>query len=680
MVNKALLCGINNYKSQPDLRGCVNDVNNMLRLLTQNFGFEATQIRTLTNEQVTKTAIQTEWQWLLQDAQSGDNLVFHFSGHGSFVPDDGDDETDHLDEITCLYDMDFYDPATFLRDDEWNAMLQQVPEGVQFTIVMDNCHSGTGTRSIEVEVQGRARTLAVDVETSAQRSQDSTVRSLTGGNSAEHLLRSALVQTRDAATTTLASLNTQEYKQLKADPTIVLPRFLVPPADLQARSVTRSVASTLPATLPKNHLLLAACQDSQTAADAHIEGDFHGAFTYYLCDTIRNAPQLDSENQIQTVNQMLKTNQFPQNPQHEGENRPQPIFGSRDLTAAGTAAGTDADRVPPDSAPSPIPLPIPSPVQVANGLDPENQRLLIEAYLKLLDTLVGATGPREGLLRQTGNRHLVYVHGISQHRQGYSDSWWAALKPHVGLLFGAGKLNETRWEVLWSDLVNARVSAAPVDQVQKEQLRREIELILEERQRQAIAVETGGGPAARQATTLQARDADRGAGFSLDDFLVYMVDSNMRQQIIDRFTKVVRPLLSSGNRIDIICHSWGTVVAYEGLRELEQDSSLSGRVSNLFTAGSALSLGPVRASLREANRDGRRPNNVDRWINVDAQGDLVGGMLGDLFTVTQEYLSQDPTGCTRGLFGYNLVCAHGSYFRETNLTVNRDIFARFLNS
>ncbi|HEY9661853.1 MAG TPA: caspase family protein, partial [Allocoleopsis sp.] len=168
MLKKALLCGINNYQSQTDLRGCINDVNDMHRLLTEVFHFPADQIRQLFNEQVTKATIQKEWQWLIQNAQPGDHLVFHFSGHGSYVTDDANaDETDGYDEITCLYDMDFYNADTFIRDDEWSTMIQQVPQDVNLTIIMDNCHSGTGTRNLVVPINGNQSTLAIDTQVSA---------------------------------------------------------------------------------------------------------------------------------------------------------------------------------------------------------------------------------------------------------------------------------------------------------------------------------------------------------------------------------------------------------------------------------------------------------------------------------------------------------------------------------
>ena len=152
----------------------------------------------------------------------------------------------------------------------------------------------------------------------------------------------------------------------------------------------------------------------------------------------------------------------------------------------------------------------------------------------------------------------------------------------------------------------------------------------------------------------------------------------MRQNIINRFTEQVQPLLMAGAELDIIAHSWGTVVAYEGLRELET-LSLSGRVNSFFTVGSALSVGPVRSSLRQANRDGRRPRFVERWVNLNAKGDLVGGVLRDKFDVDYEFLDLEPVGCSRNFFRmYNLSCAHSSYFVSNNIQVNRDIFARFI--
>ncbi|MBD2616342.1 caspase family protein [Nostoc punctiforme FACHB-252] len=655
MASKAVLCGINNYKTQSDLRGCINDVNNMYQLLTQVFRFEPSQIHKFTDNEVTKTVIKNEWIWLVKDARPGDYLMFHFSGHGSYVPDDNDDEGNPYDEITCLYDMDFNNPKTFLRDDEWDKMIQQIPQGVQMTVIMDNCHSGTGTRKLSFKKQGLPQSIAVDFKTSSNQGQANAGRYPNRKNA-------PLWDNLETQTATLEVLDEEKYEELLKDPKIVLPRFLEPPYEMKERVIA---AARMRGMKPKraetlNHILLAACQDDQTAADAYIEGDYNGAFTYYLCEALRQSPQLKSQQLIESVARALRTNQFEQKPQHEGNSSSGLIFGIPIVTDSLFRADVK-------------PL---LPTKSSHGLDTQTQQLLIQAYMKLLDTLAGSAETKDAIVRRTGNSHLVYVHGISQHRSGYSNGWWNALKQHVGEIFGDGNLNTNRWEVIWSDLVNARAS---FNEVEKEQLRREIMTVLEERRQSSVAANTGGGRDARRAI-IQSRNAERGSGFAIDDFLTYMLDSNIRQQIIDRFTKVVEPLLRSNNQIDIVAHSWGTVVAYEGLCELEKNTSLPGRVKNFFTVGSALSILPVRAHLRNANKNGHCPANVERWINLDAKGDLVGGMLSDKFDITHESLELEPTSCPKEFFGYSLSCAHSSYFHESNITVNRNIFAKFMTS
>ena len=654
MAGKAVLCGINNYQTITDLRGCINDVKSVFDLLTQVYDFDPAQIHQLLDDRVTKASIRHEYDWLLNGASAGDRLVFHFSGHGSYVPDDNGDEPDSVDEITCLYDMDFYNPETFMRDDEWQAMIRQIPQDVNLTFILDNCHSGTGTRAISVDFLGYHQTVAVDIATSERRSSGSSVRALANINVRD---KSSPVSTH---TRDLKQLDKQDYRNLVADRDIILPRFVSPPAEFKEKIIATALTRGLQHRDKRleKHLLLAGCRDNQTAADAYIDGDFHGAFTYYLCQTLRASPDLGSRATIDRVAELLKINQFQQVPQHEGVHRHSSTFGDRSLASSFNA--NSMSRL--DN------------ISLTNSnLTAENQKLLIEAYLKLLDTLAGSVESKAKIARQVGDRYLVYVHGISQHLRGYSNGWWNALKRFVGQTFGDGNLGDTRREVLWSDLVNTRTFA---NQTQQQQLRREIELVLEERRRQIIAANTGGGHQALRATVQSS--VERG-GFAIDDFLIYMLDNKVRQQIIDRFTQVVRPLLENGAQIDVISHSWGTVVAYEGLRELEK-SSFPGIVASFFTVGSALSVSPVRARLREENQDGNRPNNVAQWLNLDAEGDLVGGMLGDKFDVTQEYLNLKPTGCSRSWGFYNLGCAHSSYFGRDNIAVNRDIFGKYINN
>lgn len=86
----ALLVGIDRYGSAavdcPALRGCGTDVDLQRQLLIHRFGFQPQDIVTLTNEAATRSAIETAFlQHLVQQAQAGDLVLFHFSGYGSEV-------------------------------------------------------------------------------------------------------------------------------------------------------------------------------------------------------------------------------------------------------------------------------------------------------------------------------------------------------------------------------------------------------------------------------------------------------------------------------------------------------------------------------------------------------------------------------------------------------------------
>ena len=174
MSNRAVLAGINNYKSISDLRGCVNDVRNVQALLVDVFRFPSQNVRVLTDNEVTKERIRKQWRWLLENAVPGDRLVFHFSGHGSYTTDLDEDEPDGTDEILCLWDMDWDNKHSYLLDDELRKLTSQVPDGVFLTVILDSCHSGTATRMLVAP--GRSRAVAspekvplIDVRTSLAR-------------------------------------------------------------------------------------------------------------------------------------------------------------------------------------------------------------------------------------------------------------------------------------------------------------------------------------------------------------------------------------------------------------------------------------------------------------------------------------------------------------------------------
>ncbi|KJH71639.1 caspase family protein [Aliterella atlantica] len=79
----ALLVGINQYPGNSSLNGCLTDVELQKELLIHRFGFKSSDILTLTNAQATRRQIEDAFSdRLIEQAQPGDVVVFHFSGCG----------------------------------------------------------------------------------------------------------------------------------------------------------------------------------------------------------------------------------------------------------------------------------------------------------------------------------------------------------------------------------------------------------------------------------------------------------------------------------------------------------------------------------------------------------------------------------------------------------------------
>ncbi|KAJ9048573.1 T-complex protein 1 subunit eta [Entomophthora muscae] len=110
---KAVLIGINYFGTNAELRGCINDVNNVTDFISRNYGFSTDNIVILTDDQKndssrmpTRANILQAMQWLVADARPNDSLFFHFSGHGSQREDKDGDEDDGFDETICPVDYD----------------------------------------------------------------------------------------------------------------------------------------------------------------------------------------------------------------------------------------------------------------------------------------------------------------------------------------------------------------------------------------------------------------------------------------------------------------------------------------------------------------------------------------------------------------------------------------------
>lgn len=282
--NRYAVCvGINNYGADGtnNLRGCLNDCWDWAKLL-ESMGWPHDNIRMLTDQAATRDAIIQRIRWLVSGAKSGDRLVFVASGHGTQVRDrNGDELSDGLDEAFCAANaLSDWDHGLVL-DDDLAVEFQKLPTGAHLTVCLDSCHSGSGSREMT---------------------------------------------------------NPHDYKKL---------RYLDPPMhiqwrahgqDLPVKKIGRGVLGWIgrlqdrgvSVTVPKlNHVLLAGCKDSQTSADAYINGAYCGAFSYYMKQAIRANAGKTVADTVTNAARALKAAGYSQDIQVEGS--PSllglPIFG-----------------------------------------------------------------------------------------------------------------------------------------------------------------------------------------------------------------------------------------------------------------------------------------------------------------------------------------------------------------
>jgi hypothetical protein len=86
----------------------------------------------------------------------------------------------------------------------------------------------------------------------------------------------------------------------------------------------------------------------------------------------------------------------------------------------------------------------------------------------------------------------------------------------------------------------------------------------------------------------------------------------------------LRPLLSSNQKILLIGHSLGSVIAYDTLWELAHVEGLEGKVDLFLTLGSPLGMNYVQRRLMGNREKGikKYPDNIRRWVNISSVGDI----------------------------------------------------------
>ena len=144
-MKRALLVGINYVGTQNELRGCINDINNVAAYLQGVRGYPSNSFIVMSDvaaRNPTRANILAGFQELLQGVRAGDELWFHYSGHGALQQDTNGDEESGADSCICPLD---FNQTGFITDDVIRSVLAAlVPAGARLFIVLDSCHSGTG--------------------------------------------------------------------------------------------------------------------------------------------------------------------------------------------------------------------------------------------------------------------------------------------------------------------------------------------------------------------------------------------------------------------------------------------------------------------------------------------------------------------------------------------------------
>lgn len=287
MIKRALIVGINYKGTNHELRGCINDAHNMHRLVLDELGF--TQTKLVLEETATTQGILDGLNWLVKDAKPGDVLLFHFSGHGSQVR--SNIEPDGLDEIICPVDINWRDRV--IKDDHLKAVFSKVPNGVNVTVLLDCCHSGSGL--------DQTNTLFEQARVQMHQEQP--------------------LEDKDGRFMPMPP----EVQQYIKEEGLELREFKT------SRDVNRSA------------LLIAGCLPHQTAADAFISGQFQGAATYALRAALREGKRTYRDIAEFMSNFMVERN-FTQRPQLDGHPS---LYEQYFLEPWGTADGQPVETPPP---------------------------------------------------------------------------------------------------------------------------------------------------------------------------------------------------------------------------------------------------------------------------------------------------------------------------------------------
>lgn len=142
--NYAVIVGISSYQTPGNnLKWADEDALDVYDALRRGRNWETDKITLLTNASATKDAIKGAIGGLAKRVGADDQVVFYFSGRGTFGPDQPPfDEGDGLDEYLVPSDGLPNSPGRDISDDELEALFSALPTN-NILIVLDTGFTGT---------------------------------------------------------------------------------------------------------------------------------------------------------------------------------------------------------------------------------------------------------------------------------------------------------------------------------------------------------------------------------------------------------------------------------------------------------------------------------------------------------------------------------------------------------
>jgi hypothetical protein len=252
MANRAVCVGINDYPgTNMDLAGCVNDAIDWQQLL-EGRGY---QVEALHDREATRSRIVDALETLVAQAGDDEAVVFTFSGHGSWLPDDDRDEPDARDEMLCPYDVM---KERYLLDDDLYAIFCAKHAGSRIFMIADSCHSGSVSRYAAAPA---------------------------------------------------------EPDRVPAKARFLPPYVFARGNRLLERAIDRAINTPAPTKLRYPAVLFSGCQDTEFSYDTSFGGRPNGAFTRVAIDALRDGSITTPRALHDAVRQKLPAPSLPQTPQ-----------------------------------------------------------------------------------------------------------------------------------------------------------------------------------------------------------------------------------------------------------------------------------------------------------------------------------------------------------------------------